>query len=348
MAKTAPYLASCECAPNNALVKYWGKRDDKLFLPTNSSLSACMDEQLTTRTTVVFSPEFKQDEGWLDGKKLSQEELASATKIFDLLRAKARKPSNWRGRFASQNDFPTAAGFASSASGMAALTIAGANALGLNLSPQELSIIARQGSGSACRSVLGGFVEWRKGEKADGSDSFAVQVAPASHWPELRCVIAIVAEDKKKVSSRSGMKQTVQTSSLFKKRLEEMPQKIELAKKFVLSKNLPALLELVMRESNSMHACMLDTYPPIVYLNDASKRIIYAVHELNEARGAAIAGYTFDAGPNSHVYTVEKHVVEVKKLLEGVEGVKKTIVSRVGAGPSLSSKHLLSEKGEPA
>lgn len=342
--KTAPYIATCECTPNNALIKYWGKRDEKLFLPTNSSFSVCMDEQLVTRTTVVFSPEFKQDEGWLDGKNLSADEMSSATKIFNLLRAKAKK--NWFGRFASKNDFPTAAGFASSASGMAALAIAGAAALGLKLSLQELSIIARQGSGSACRSVLGGFVEWRKGEKADGSDSFAVQVASPGYWPELRCVIAIVAEEKKKVSSRSGMKQTIQTSSLFQQRLKQMPQKLEQAKQFVLSKNLPALLELVMRESNSMHACMLDTFPPVTYLNDSSRQVISAIHQLNEAKGAVIAGYTFDAGPNAHVYTVEKHVAEVKKLLEGLDGVKKTIVSKVGAGPNLSSTHLLSEKGE--
>jgi len=304
-----------------------------------------MDEQLVTNTTVVFSPEFEQDEGWLDGKKLSQDELSSATKIFNLLRAKAKK--NLFARFASKNDFPTAAGFASSASGMAALTIAGAAALGLKLSEQELSIIARQGSGSACRSVLGGFVEWQKGEKADGSDSFAMQVASHNHWPEFRCVIAIVAEEKKKVSSRSGMRQTLETSALFQQRLKEMPSKLENAKKFVLSKNLPALLELVMRDSNSMHACMLDTFPPITYLNDSSREVISAIQHLNEVKGAAIAGYTFDAGPNAHVYTVEKHAAEVKKLLEGLVGVKRTIVSKVGSGPKLSSKHLLSAKGEP-
>ena len=340
-------MATCECTPNNALIKYWGKRDEKLFLPTNGSVSVCMDEQLTTRTTVVFSPKFSSDEGWLDGQKLSEEELKSASKVFGLLRGLSPKNKNLKARFASKNDFPTAAGFASSASGMAALAIAGASALGLKLSPRELSIIARQGSGSACRSVLGGFVEWRKGEKMDGSDSFAEQVAQHTHWPEFRAVIAVTAEEKKKVSSRSGMKQTVGTSSLFKTRLEEMDLKIEQMKKNILSKNLPSLAELTMRESNSMHAVMLDTFPPILYLNDASKRIIHAIHELNQAKGAAVAGYTFDAGPNAHVYTVEKHVAEVRKLLEGLDGVKKTIVSKVGAGPKLSSRHLLSEKGEP-
>ena len=337
-------IATCVASPNNALIKYWGKRNEALFLPTNGSVSVCMDEQLTTTTTVVFSPRFKSDEGWLGGKKIGEKETESAKKVFDLLRARTKK--KLFALFASENSFPTAAGFASSASGMAALTIAGAAALGLKLSPKELSIIARQGSGSACRSVFGGFVEWVRGERMDGLDSFAQQIAPAAHWPQLRCVIAITEEEKKKVSSRSGMKQTVSTSSLFRQRLQEMPKKIEEMKKFILSKNLPALLELAMRESDSMHAVMLDTFPPIIYLNDASKRIIYAVHEFNQARGETLAGYTFDAGPNAHVYTVEKRVLEVKKILEGIEGVKKVVVSKVGAGPRLVGEHLLSEKGE--
>lgn len=344
--KNVPYdlLATCAATPNNALIKYWGKRDEKLFLPTNGSVSVCMDEQLTTTTTVVFSPSFKSDDGWLDGKKIDEKEIVSAKKIFDLLRARSKK--KFFARFASRNSFPTAAGFASSASGMAALAIAGASALSFKLSAKELSIIARQGSGSACRSVLGGFVEWRKGEKLDGSDSFAEQVAPSTHWPEFRCVIAIVEESKKKVSSRSGMKQTVASSSLFRQRLSEMPKKIEEMKKSILSKNLPSLLELAMRESNSMHACMLDTFPPILYLNEGSKQVISAVHEFNAARGETLAGYTFDAGPNAHVYTVEKHAGEVKKIIEGLDGVKKTLVSRVGSGPKPSSRHLLSQGGE--
>lgn len=337
-------IATCSASPNNALIKYWGKRDEKLFLPTNGSVSACMDEQLTTTTTVLFSPQFKSDAGWIDGEKVEEGELASAKKIFELLRARSKK--KFFARFASENSFPTAAGFASSASGMAALAIAGASALGLKLSPKELSIIARQGSGSACRSVLGGFVEWKKGERMDGSDSFAEQVASHTHWPEFRCVIAIVEESKKKVSSRSGMKQTVASSSLFKQRLQEMPRKIEEMKKFILSKNLPSLLELTMRESNSMHACMLDSFPPILYLNEGSKQVVSAVHEFNLARGETLAGYTFDAGPNAHVYTIERHFEEVRKLLGGLEGVKATIVGRLGAGPKLVGKHLLSEKGE--
>jgi len=337
-------IATCEASPNNALIKYWGKRDEKLFLPMNGSLSVCMDSQLTTKTTVVFSPSFPQDDGWLDGKKLDAGELESASKILGLLRVKAKNPKI-RARFASENSFPTAAGFASSASGMAALAIAGANAFGLNLSSRELSVIARQGSGSACRSVLGGFVEWVKGERMDGEDSFARPVSPASHWPEFRCVIAIVDESKKKISSRYGMKQTVGTSTLYKQRMLDVPMRMEEMRKAIVSRNLPDLLELTMKDSNSMHACMLDTFPPITYLNDASREVIAAIGEFNHARGEILAGYTFDAGPNAHVYTVDKHAGEVKKILEGLDGVKKTIVSRVGAGPKLSQKHLLSDKG---
>ena len=213
------------------------------------------------------------------------------------------------------------------------MACAASKAAGLNLDSRELSILARLGSGSACRSVLGGFVEWKRGENADGSDSCAVQIAPATHWPELRNVIAIVDGGKKKVSSRAGMKQTVATSVLYKSRLEYLPKLIEDMKKAVLAKNFPVFAELTMRESSNMHAVMLDTWPPITYLNDWSKEIMYGVHELN-ANGI-IAAYTFDAGPNVHVYTTSANVDKVKGMLSQFEGESKTEVNRGGEGPKL-------------
>jgi diphosphomevalonate decarboxylase len=337
--------ATWETSPNNALIKYWGKRDEMLFLPTNGSVSVCMDDSLTTRTTVVFSDDFTTDELWLDGTKVGEKEAAELSRVLDLLRAKAK--TRTRAKVASENNFPTAAGFASSASGLAALTLASADALGLKLKTRELSIIARQGSGSASRSVFGGFVEWKRGVQKSGIDSFAMQVAPPEHWPQFKCVIAIVEREKKAVSSRAGMRQTLQTSSLFQERLRGMEAKIEECKRFILERNAPALFELVMRDAMSMHACMMDTYPPIIYLNDASRRVIAAVHKHNEAAGAIECGYTFDAGPNAHVYCLEKNVASVRKMLESVQGVQETMVSSVGSGPRKSAAHLLDEKGNP-
>ncbi len=228
------------------------------------------------------------------------------------------------------------------------MACAASKAAGLNLPTAELSVLARLGSGSACRSVVGGFVEWKKGVRADGSDSIAEQIAPHSHWPELRNVIGIANPEKKKVSSRAGMKQTVATSVLYKSRLQYLPKLIEDVKKAVLAKNFPAFGEMTMRESSNMHAVMLDTWPPIMYLNDFSKRVIYAVGEWNAAKGEICAAYTFDAGPNAHVYTTEKHAGEIKKLLMETEGIQRTIVCKVGQGPKyLSEGHLLDSDGSP-
>jgi len=333
-------IATCEATANIAVIKYWGKRDEKLILPNNSNLSFTMDDQLKTRTTVMFSPKFEQDEFWLNNKKmdLQEKEVAERLQQLDVIRQKAK--INEKALIVSLNCFPTAAGFASSAAGLAALAWSASKAAGLNLNGSELSILARLGSGSASRSVLGGFVEWNKGEKADGSDSVAVQIAPSSHWPEIRNVIAVVDAGKKKISSRAGMKQTVATSALYPARLQYVGKAVEEMKKAVLAKDFQKFGELLMRESNSLHSVMLDTWPPIMYLNDISKEIIYAVHDLNTGEGKIIAAYTFDAGPNAHIYTTEENVPKVKKMLEGIEGVQKTMVCKVGEGP----KFLKDEK----
>jgi len=340
-------ISTVEATPNIAVVKYWGKRDEKLILPQEGSLSFTMDEQLKTRTSVMFSPKLKQDEFWLNGKKMDLTDKDTSERLgqIDIVRQKAGTKD--RALIVSLNCFPTAAGFASSAAGMAALACAASKAAGLNLSTKELSILARLGSGSACRSVLGGFVEWKKGAKSDGSDSYAEQIAPHTHWPEIRNVIAVVDAGKKKVSSRAGMKQTVLTSPLFKARLAYLPKLIDDMKKAVLAKDFAAFGEMTMRESSNMHAVMLDTWPPILYLNDWSKQIMYAVADYNSAAGETAAAYTFDAGPNAHVYTTGKQVDSVKKMLGEIEGVKKIIVCKVGAGPKYldAKESLVSDDG---
>ena len=339
-------LSTCEATANIAVVKYWGKRDEKLILPQEGSLSFTMDEQLKTRTTVAFDSSFSQDELWLNGKEmdLTEKDTAERLQQLDLIRKKAGIKD--KAKIVSINCFPTAAGFASSAAGLAALACAASKAAGLNLDSKELSILARLGSGSACRSVLGGFVEWKKGFKADGSDSIAVQIAPPAHWPELRNVIGITDPSKKKVSSRAGMKQTVATSVLFKARLAYLPKLIEDMKKAVLKKDFASFGELTMRESSNMHAVMLDTWPPITYLNDISKSVIYAINDYNASKGEITAAYTFDAGPNPHVYTTEKHASEIQKLLSEIEGLQKTMICKVGSGPKyLSEGHLIDGNG---
>lgn len=322
-------IATVDATPNIALVKYWGKRDEILFLPMEGSISVTMDKTLTTRTTVMFSKNFQHDEVFIDNIKIEGRELETIIKHMDLIRNISE--TNLKFKMVSINGFPTAAGLASSASGLAALTCASARALRMKLNTRELSILARQGSGSACRSVYGGFVEWKRGAKNDGSDSYAIQIASHEHWPEIRNVVAIVEQRKKRISSREGMEQTVATSILYPRRIDILKKTISTVRKAILEKNLHSLLETIMRESNDLHAVMLDTWPPLMYLNDTSKEIIYAIHEFNADK--IKAGYTFDAGPNANIFTAEKYVHEIEDIIKRIYGVKRTLVCKVGRGP---------------
>jgi len=325
--ETSTWLAT----PNIAVVKYWGKRDNRLNLPQNGSISVTMDEALATKTSVQFDPDFKSDRLVLNGNEATGKETARASQVLGAVRKKAGTAQ--KAHIVSENNFPTAAGIASSASGFAALACAASDAAGLRSTPKELSIFARLGSGSACRSVLGGFVEWRMGGKRDGSDSYAVQLAPASHWPGLRNVIALTDSGRKKVGSADGMEITTATSTLYPERVKGNPKVLSMMRRAILARDLPTFLELAMRESSHMHAVMLDSFPPITYLNDVSREIIHAVHDYNKKKGKTCAGYTFDAGPNAHVFTLDKHVEEVEGLLKEIQGVQQTIVCGVGNGP---------------
>lgn len=317
--------------PNIAVVKYWGKRDSELNLPYNGSVSVTMDETVSTRTTVEFDASLSRDTFSLNGKPAKPDETLRVSRVLDAVRKSAGIKT--RARVASENNFPTAAGIASSASGFAALACAAADAAGMKSSSKSLSLFARLGSGSACRSVIGGFAEWKMGGKPDGSDSYAVQIAPASHWPPLRNVIAITDAGRKLIGSDMGMQFTVSGSALYKERLKRMPLLIRGMKSAILSRNLPLFLSLTMKESSNMHAVMLDSTPPIIYLNDISREIMRKVHSFNESEGEIAAGYTFDAGPNAHVYTTEKHAKKIARMLSEIKGVKKTITCKAGNGP---------------
>lgn len=218
-------------------------------------------------------------------------------------------------RIASYNNFPTAAGLASSASGLAALVASLAQLYALPQSASELSRIARQGSGSACRSLFGGFVAWREGSKADGSDSLAVEVAPQSHWPEMHALICVVSDAKKGTSSTAGMQATVATSPLLQERLKVVPGRMQLIEKAIAARDFDEFADVTMRDSNQFHAVCLDTQPPIFYLNDVSRGVIALVEELNRAHkaktGHLLAAYTFDAGPNAVIYAPEHNMPAV-------------------------------------
>lgn len=285
----------------------------------------------------------------------------------------------------SANNFPTAAGLASSAAGFAALVRAIADLYSLPHSAKELSLIARQGSGSACRSLMGGYVAWRKGDEntKDGRDSFAEQVAPESHWPEMRALILVVSAAKKSVASTAGMQVTVKTSSLHSTRARDVvPAQLASMENAIRNRDFVTFATVTMRESNSFHAVCLDSWPPIHYLNDVSRAAMKIVEEINAGADAGTlrAAYTFDAGPNPVIYYLEKHRNAVagtfKAILSHVsgwqerygeqfslgdkelgldqqaaeclkEGVTRVICTGVGGGPEKTQDHLVSEDGQP-
>ncbi|MEK6979057.1 MAG: diphosphomevalonate decarboxylase [Candidatus Micrarchaeota archaeon] len=322
---------------NIAVIKYWGKRDDKLNLPTNNSISFTMDDQLQTITTVEFDESLRQDELKLNDHHATSKETERVSSFLDIVRKMAK--TRTCAKVVSKNSFPKSAGLASSASGFAALAGAASRAAGLNLSLRELSILARYGSGSASRSIFGGAVEWLAGKKKNGSDSYSVQLSPSEKWTHLRNVIAVVSESEKKISSVEGMRR-LKSSSLFKSRLESVGKRLNTVRNAIKFGKFEDAAIPIMQDSDNMHAVMLDCWPPVRYLTDISFEIIEKVLELNESHGKTIAAYTFDAGPNAHVYTTEKYAHEVERMLKYTDGVLRTLNCRIGNGIQFTDRGL--------
>ncbi|XP_032620149.1 diphosphomevalonate decarboxylase [Chelonoidis abingdonii] len=319
-------VVTCTAPVNIAVIKYWGKRDEELILPINSSLSVTLhQDQLKTTTTAAISRDFKEDRLWLNGEAadVGHPRLQSCLREMRRLARKRRGGSAgavvplslaYKVHVASVNNFPTAAGLASSAAGYACLVHTLARLYGVE---GELSEVARQGSGSACRSMLGGFVQWLMGERPDGKDSIAQQVAPETHWPELRVLILVVSAEKKPVGSTAGMQTSVDTSPLLKHRAEAVvPERMAQMIQFIQQRDFEGFGQLTMKDSNQFHATCLDTFPPIFYLNDVSWRIIALAHRFNAHHGKTKVAYTFDAGPNAVVFTLADTVDEFVEVVK--------------------------------
>ncbi|KAF7782152.1 hypothetical protein Agabi119p4_1528 [Agaricus bisporus var. burnettii] len=353
------YQATASAPVNIACIKYWGKRDTKLILPTNSSLSVTLDQDhLRSTTTSRADPSFPNDRLWLNGK---EEEIKEGGRLWTCIREMKRlrkeevedksssepKLSTYNVHICSHNNFPTAAGLASSASGFAALVSSLSHLYSLPVSSSTLSLIARQGSGSACRSLFGGFVAWQMGSNPSGSDSLALQIAPQSHWPDIHALICIVSDDKKGTSSTSGMQRTVETSSLLHHRIKTVvPHRMETISKAIQEKDFDTFAKVTMADSNQFHAVALDTEPPIFYLNDVSRAIIALVVEYNrlgveEGKGYR-AAYTYDAGPNAVIYAKKENVKEILELVVEYfpqrEGAFKDAFGLFGGGGKVGGK----------
>ena len=322
--------ATVEAPPNIALVKYWGVRDRSLALPYNSSLSVTLD-RLRSRTTVDFDPDRTTDRVVLNGEVADGGPRAGVVHFLDRVRALAGCTEY--ADVTSDNNFPTASGMASSASGFAALAAASSRAAGLHLSPRGLSQLARFGSGSASRSIFGGFVEWRAGVRPDGRDCYARPLFGPDHWPELVDVVALVRDARtKEVRSQDAMQLTVATSPEYRRRLREVPRRLDGIRRALGRRDPDRLFPLIMEECDSFRAVCETTRPSLDYLTTTSRAVLGEVRAFNEGRAAPRAGYTHDAGAHVHVFTLRRHARALRARLDRIPGVRSTTVLRPGPG----------------
>ncbi|MCA9515618.1 MAG: diphosphomevalonate decarboxylase [Myxococcales bacterium] len=308
---------------NIALVKYWGKAPaktrDELNLPAVPSLSLTLSG-LYTDTRVRFAPDAREDRIVLDGKPLGAKQLAQAQPILDAVRARAGIAS----RFAieSDNHVPTAAGLASSASGMAALAAATARCAGLEPTPADLSALARLGSGSASRSIFGGWAAW------DGPSARAV--APPEHW-DVAVVVAVVNAGPKPIGSRDAMTRTARTSPYYHGWVASARELFHEAEAAVLARDFDRLVAAMELSTLRMHAVAMAASPPILYWEPVSLAVLREVERMRRDDGLA-CGYTLDAGPNVKVFCRSADVTRVAERLTSIAGVDHTISSGPGQG----------------
>lgn len=306
---------------NIALIKYWGKADEEYIIPLNSSLSLTLND-LYAETSVIFDPDLNQDIFYLDGEKQDGSSLEKVQHVLDLVRQQADIEA--KAYVDSQNFVPTAAGLASSASGMAALAASASLAAGLDLDEKDLSRLARRGSGSASRSIYGGLVQWKKG--SNDSDSYAVPIDPAD-WG-LGMYFILINKEQKKVSSRSGMKQTVETSPYIEEWAKTTDEDVEKMKEAIAQRDFTQIGLLMERSASKMHATTLGAIEPFTYLLPESLHAIQFVQDLREKGFDCY--FTMDAGPNVKVLIKEEQKEAIGQLLQEEFGPDKVLYSGVG------------------
>ena len=331
-----PSKATALAHPNIALVKYWGKRDDALILPHQSSLSLTLSP-LSVTTTVEFGHE-------ADAVEINQHVARGSARervvrVLEVVRSGAQGSGATLGgaRVVSRGDFPEAAGLASSAAGFAALAVAARAAAGLPADPRAASLLARLGSGSACRSIQGGFCSWLKGSRPDGEDSYAVQDFGPGHWSDLRMVVAVLSRDEKDVKSRDGMKHTVDSSPYYPAWREDAEGELERARALIRARDLEGLGELAERNAWRMHATALAANPPLCYLLPSTLELIGSLKEQRK-KGVPV-WFTLDAGPNPVLLTDAAHEVAAEALARAC-GALDVVRCVPGGDAELTGAHL--------
>jgi diphosphomevalonate decarboxylase len=307
---------------NIALAKYWGKTPFGGNFPCVPSLSLTLDA-LSTTTSVGFGRGLESDRFSVNGRPASEEESRRISLLLDRVRAAA--DIRTRAWVETANDFPTASGLASSASGFAALALAATRAANLSWDLARVSDLARQSSASAARSVFGGFVTLAAG--TEGSDFLPAVPLAEGDW-DVALLIAVASRSQKEVSSTTGMEATRATSPYFASWVEAAPAIYERVKEAVLARDLEALGRATEESAFTMHACAMAARPAVLYWNQATMAV---VHEVRALRSAGTPAYvTMDAGPHVKVLCAGSDVERVAAALRKVDGVHEVIVARPG------------------
>jgi diphosphomevalonate decarboxylase len=317
---------------NIALVKYWGKGDEKLRLPVNSSLAITLDSIYTT-TTVEFSDKLEADQVVIDGDTFDAQETQRVSDHLDLVRAEAGITT--RARVVTKNNFPKGVGAASSASGFAALSVSAAAAAGLDLTPKQLSILARQGSGSASRSIPGGVTVWHKGDSSQ--TSFAEPVEFPSDW-DLEILLVFVGEMKqKKVGSTEGMARA-QTSPYYQTAIKEAEQNIIRLQQAFAQQDWQQFGQVVEAEVFRLHLLCMSSIPHVLYWQGATVDIFQKLISLREQQ--VYGFFTVDAGPHVHVICQRADTDQIMAELQAIPNVTDIVRCGVGGPAELIDDHL--------
>ncbi len=295
-----------------------------LRLPANGSISMNL-EGLETRTSVTFSNLRQHDLLTINGEPVTGAGQKRVGDFLDLVRQMAGV--NVCAEVESKSNFPAGAGIASSAAAFAALALAATKAAGLELGEADLSRLARRGSGSACRSVPGGFVEWQVG--TGEANSYAVSIAPPGHWDLADCIV-VVSREPKAIGSTEGHA-VAGTSPFQSARVADAPRRLEICRNAILQRDFDAFAEIVELNSNMMHAVMMTSRPPLFYLQASSLTVMQSVRA-ERAKGLPVC-YTIDAGPNVHVITEKAQAGRVANMLRILPGVTEVRIASVG-GPA--------------
>lgn len=318
-------------APSNiAFIKYWGKKDENLRLPANGSISMNLSG-LTSTTTVEFAQTQNKDRVVIDGQTNTDE----TKRVIDHLdRIRKMAGITHKAKVVSRNNFPSSTGLSSSASGFAALTLAATTAAGLNILEKDLSILARLASGSACRSIPSGFVEWLAGK--DNATSYAVSIYPPHSW-DIVDVVAVVSYKKKEIPTTVGQK-SASSSPFFQTRILHIQDKIRKIKNFIKEKNFLKFGEMVEEEALELHAVMLTSKPPLFYLQPETVSIMHKVRKLRED-GLPVY-FTVNTGQDIHLICEKKNADKLEVFLRKIDVVRDIIINTPAQGAKIIDKHL--------